>query len=55
MTPFTFTDKDFHVIDLEQDDPWVITIYFFNYAVKKKKLVNHESSVNILYLKMFGS
>jgi len=48
MPPITFTDDDFHGLEHQQDDPMVITIEIENYVVKEV-LVNHGSSVDILY------
>jgi len=43
-----FTDEDFQAIDLEQDDPTVITLEIIEYAVIKT-LVDQGSSVDILF------
>ncbi|XP_014523893.1 uncharacterized protein LOC106780154 [Vigna radiata var. radiata] len=52
MPPITFSDEDFHVPDLDQDDPMVITMEVARYGVSKV-LVDQGSSVNILYWKTF--
>lgn len=52
MPPITFSDEDFHALDLEQDDPMVITVEIARYGVSKL-LVDQGSLVNILYWKTF--
>ncbi|XP_014522777.1 uncharacterized protein LOC106779220 [Vigna radiata var. radiata] len=52
MPAITFTDKDFHAPDPDQDDPMVITARIAQYDVGKV-LVDQGSSVNILYWTTF--
>lgn len=49
MPPITFSDEDFHALDLEEDDPMVITAEIARYEVSKV-LIDQGSSANILYL-----
>jgi len=46
MPTITFTDEDFQDIDLNQDDPMVITIEIEDFVVMKT-LVNQGSFINI--------
>lgn len=48
LSPITFTDRNFKVIDPKQDDPMVITVTIDDFAVTKT-LVDQGSSVSILY------
>ena len=52
MPPITFTDEDFKALDLDHDDPMVISIEVAEYGIGKV-LVDQGSSVNILYWKTF--
>ncbi|XP_017410784.1 uncharacterized protein LOC108322977 [Vigna angularis] len=52
MSSITFSDKDFHAPDPEQDDPMVITAIVARYSISKV-LIDQGSSVNILYWKTF--
>ncbi|WVY97056.1 hypothetical protein V8G54_029207 [Vigna mungo] len=52
MPDITFTDRDFHAPDPEQDDPMVITARIAEYDVSKI-LIDQGSSVNILYWTTF--
>lgn len=52
MLPITFIDEDFHALNLDQDDPMVITAELARSGVSKV-LIDHGSSVNILYWKTF--
>ncbi|XP_014524144.1 uncharacterized protein LOC106780374 [Vigna radiata var. radiata] len=52
MPDITFTDRDFHAPDPNQDDPMVITTRIAQYDVGKV-LVDQGSSVNILYWTTF--
>lgn len=52
MPSITFSDKDFHAPDPDQDDPMVVTAIIARYGVRKV-LIDQGSSVNILYWKTF--
>ncbi|XP_014499586.1 uncharacterized protein LOC106760694 [Vigna radiata var. radiata] len=52
MLDITFTDRDFHAPDPEQDDTMVITARIAQYDVSKV-LIDQGSSVNILYWTTF--
>lgn len=50
MPPITFTNDYFKAIDLDHEDPMVVANDVPNFVVMKT-LVDHYSSVNILYWK----
>lgn len=50
MLLITFTDENFQALDLDQDDPMVITTNIAPHGVSKV-LINQGSSINILYWK----
>lgn len=52
MSSITFSDKDFHASDPDQDDPMVVTVVISQYDVSKA-LIDQGRLVNILYWKMF--
>ncbi|XP_014489656.1 uncharacterized protein LOC106752481 [Vigna radiata var. radiata] len=52
MPAITFSAQDFHALDLDQNDPMVITAMIARYQVGKV-LIDQGSSTNILYWKTF--
>jgi len=52
MPPIIFTNDDFTAIDPTQDDPMVITVEMYKFAITKV-LVDQVNSVDILYWKTF--
>jgi len=52
MSLITFTDEDFKGVDPSQDDIMVISVDIFKFTIMKT-LVDHGSSVDILYSKTF--
>jgi len=52
MLDIIFTDRDFRVIDTQQDDPMVITIDLANCEIRKT-LVDQGNLVDVLYWRTF--
>ena len=52
LPPMLFTDEDFQEIDLDHDDPMVITVEIAEYAVMKT-LVEQGSSLDVLFWDTF--